>query len=53
MTEPGGDPHGAGRPAQPHDDLARNLACGLWAALTAVLVLGVIVAVAVFGIGFP
>ena len=39
MTEP-----------DPQDELARNLACGLWAALAAVVVLGAIVAVALFGV---
>ena len=36
--------------SDPQDELARNLACGLWAALVAVVVLGAIVAVALFGV---
>ena len=33
------------------DPLARGLACGLWAALLAVMVIVVIVALAFFGLG--
>jgi hypothetical protein len=42
MKEPGADPQ---------DEMARNLACGLWAGLVAVVVIGVIVALAFFGLG--